>query len=118
MGYGLGVGREGFSWGGRATIKRKAAWPTWTPPKEMLQRRPDLKEHANGMRGGISNPLGARALYLYQGNRDTLYRLHGTNEPWSIGRAMSSGCIRMLNQDIIDLYNRAGIGTPVVVKQS
>jgi lipoprotein-anchoring transpeptidase ErfK/SrfK len=113
--YGVGVGREGFGWSGSATVGRKAEWPTWTPPAAMMRRDPDLRQYAGGMPGGIMNPLGARAMYLYQGSRDTLYRLHGTNEPWSIGQAMSSGCIRLLNQDIIHLYNRTSIGTRVTV---
>jgi len=113
--YGIGVGREGFGWSGAAAIRRKAAWPTWTPPAEMIARDPETAQHAGGMPGGLANPLGARALYLYQGNRDTLYRLHGTNEPRSIGRAVSSGCVRLFNQDIIDLHRRAPIGTNVVV---
>ena len=116
MRYGVGVGREGFGWSGAATIKRKAKWPTWTPPKEMQERDPQARKFANGMPGGPTNPLGARALYLYQGNRDTLYRIHGTNEPQSIGRAVSSGCIRLLNADVIDLYDRVPIGTRVVVR--
>ena len=116
MRYGVGVGREGFGWSGKATIKRKAKWPTWTPPKEMQARDPKARAYANGMPGGPDNPLGARALYLYQGNRDTLYRIHGTNEPQSIGRAVSSGCIRLLNADVIDLYDRVPIGTRVVVR--
>lgn len=113
--YGIGVGREGFAWAGSAMIRRKAQWPTWTPPASMIERQPELAEYARGMPGGLGNPLGARALYLYEGNRDTLYRIHGTNEPWSIGQAVSSGCIRMLNQDAIDLYNRVPDNTPVVV---
>jgi lipoprotein-anchoring transpeptidase ErfK/SrfK len=115
MRYGVGVGREGFGWSGRATIKRKAPWPTWTPPAEMVARDERAAKYAGGMPGGIENPLGARAMYLYQGDRDTLYRLHGTNEPWSIGQAVSSGCVRMLNQDVIDLYRRVPVGTPVFV---
>lgn len=115
MRYGVGVGREGFAWAGRARIRRKAEWPKWTPPAEMIKRRPDLAKYRNGMPGGPDNPLGARALYLYQGSRDTLYRIHGTNEPWTIGQAMSSGCIRLLNDDVKDLYNRVGLGTRVVV---
>ncbi|RAH99589.1 L,D-transpeptidase [Acuticoccus sediminis] len=115
--YGIGVGREGFSWGGRAKIGRKAKWPTWTPPSRMIQRQPELRRWAGGMPGGPANPLGARAMYLYSGGRDTLYRLHGTNDPSSIGKAMSSGCIRMLNRDAIDLYERVSVGTPVVVVQ-
>lgn len=113
--YGVGVGREGFSWSGRAIIQRKAEWPIWTPPRSMIEREPRLVPYANGMPPGLKNPLGARALYLYQNGRDTLYRLHGTNEPLSIGRAVSSGCIRLFNQDIIDLYNRVPVDSPVVV---
>lgn len=113
--YGVGVGRQGFSWSGRATIRRKAQWPTWTPTSRMIERNPELARWAGGMPGGPDNPLGARALYLYQGKRDTLYRIHGTNEPWSIGRAVSSGCIRLLNGDITDLYVRVPLGTPVLV---
>ena len=116
--YGIGVGREGFSWSGKATIKRKVEWPTWTPPKEMVDRDPKAAPFADGMPGGVDNPLGARAMYLFQGKQDTLFRIHGTNEPWSIGAAMSSGCIRMLNQDIIDLYQRAPAGTDVFVLPS
>jgi lipoprotein-anchoring transpeptidase ErfK/SrfK len=113
--YGIGVGREGFGWSGGATVGSKQHWPKWFPPKEMVERDPRAAPYANGMDGGINNPLGARALYLYQGKKDTLYRIHGTNEPWSIGTAVSSGCIRLLNQDIIDLYDRVPIGTSVVV---
>nr|WP_205520754.1 L,D-transpeptidase [Propylenella binzhouense] len=116
--YGVGVGREGFGWSGTARIARKAKWPTWTPPVEMQQRDPMAREYADGMPGGPANPLGARALYLYQGGRDTLYRIHGTAEPDSIGRAVSSGCIRLLNADVIDLYDRVPIGTRVVVRPS
>lgn len=114
--YGVGVGREGFAWSGDATIKRKAEWPTWTPPAEMRAR-----EAKKGIilpitqKGGIDNPLGARALYLYQGNRDTLYRIHGTNQPWSIGLNLSSGCIRMLNKDVEHLYEKVKLGSKVVV---
>ncbi|WP_436642408.1 L,D-transpeptidase [Microbaculum sp. FT89] len=114
--YGVGVGRAGFSWSGRARVGRKAEWPTWTPPPQMIRRQPELKKYAGGMPGGKDNPLGARALYLYDGGRDTMYRLHGTNQPWSIGRAMSSGCIRMMNADVVHLYERTPIGTRVVVK--
>ena len=113
--YGIGVGRQGFSWNGDAVIKRKAKWPDWYPPKEMQKRDPLAAEWADGMPGGPTNPLGARALYLYQGNRDTLYRLHGTGNPGSIGSAVSSGCIRLLHADIIDLYERVPVGTRVVV---
>jgi len=110
--YSIAVGKTGFSWKGQATIGRKAFWPGWTPPKEMLERRPDLPEH---MDGALNNPLGARALYLFQGKTDTLFRIHGTNEPKSIGTASSSGCIRMHNADVIDLYGRVSAGTKVVV---
>lgn len=110
--YGIGVGRQGFAWRGVARVGRKSEWPRWIPPKEMLKRRPDLPDE---MDGGLDNPLGARALYLFQGNKDTLFRVHGTNEPDSIGKAVSSGCIRMLNADAIDLYERVKVGTRVVV---
>ncbi|MBX9758448.1 MAG: L,D-transpeptidase [Beijerinckiaceae bacterium] len=110
--YGVGVGREGFLWRGSAQVGRKAAWPTWTPPAAMLKRRPDLPRF---MEGGLDNPLGARALYLAQGQKDTLFRIHGTNEPWTIGQAVSSGCIRMLNDDVTDLFQRARVGARVVV---
>lgn len=106
--YGIGVGKQGFSWKGTQTISRKAEWPGWTPPKEMIARRPELPDH---MDGGLNNPLGARALYL----GSTLYRIHGTNEPNSIGKAVSSGCIRMANPDVMDLFGRVGVGTKVVV---
>ena len=118
MRYGIGVGREGFGWSGRADILRKAEWPKWTPPAEMIEREPELQQWANGMPGGPQNPLGARALYLFQNGRDTLYRIHGTSEPWSIGRAVSSGCIRLLNVEVIDLYGRVPVGTRVVVRPS
>ncbi len=110
--YGVGVGREGFGWSGAATVGRKAEWPTWTPPPEMRKRQPYLPV---SMPGGPNNPLGARALYLHQGGRDTLYRIHGSNEPWTIGQAVSSGCFRMRNEDVIELYGRVGIGAKVVV---
>ena len=106
--YGVGVGKEGFKWYGRAEVDRKAVWPGWTPPPEMLARRPELPRH---MKGGIDNPLGARAMYL----GSSLYRIHGSNEPWTIGTAVSSGCIRMRNEDVIDLYARVKVGTKVVV---
>ncbi|MGL4812668.1 MAG: L,D-transpeptidase [Beijerinckiaceae bacterium] len=106
--YGIGVGRPGFEWAGVNRISRKAEWPDWTPPPQMLKRRPDLPRH---MKGGADNPLGARALYL----GSTLYRIHGSNEPETIGQAVSSGCIRMHNDDVVDLYNRVKIGTKVVV---
>ncbi|GLI93924.1 L,D-transpeptidase [Methylocystis echinoides] len=107
--YGVGVGRPGFEWSGVKTISRKEEWPDWTPPSEMLARRPDLPRH---MDGGPANPLGARALYL----GSSLYRIHGTNEPGTIGQNVSSGCIRMMNEDVIDLYGRVPVGTRVVVR--
>jgi lipoprotein-anchoring transpeptidase ErfK/SrfK len=116
MRYGIGVGREGFEWSGTARVAMKREWPVWTPPAPMIRRQPELAKYRGGMDPGISNPLGARALYLYNGRGDTGYRLHGTPEWWSIGQAMSSGCIRLMNQDIIDLYNRAEIGAKVIVK--
>ena len=106
--YGVGVGRPGFTWSGTKTISAKKEWPAWTPPPEMLARRPDLPRH---MEGGPENPLGARAMYL----GSSLYRIHGSNEPWTIGTNVSSGCIRMRNEDVIDLYGRVGVGTRVVV---
>ncbi len=115
--YGVGVAREqGFSLQGESRIGRKAEWPGWRPTQDMIAREPErygpLKD---GLPGGPRNPLGARALYLYQNGRDTLYRLHGTIEPWTIGKMVSSGCIRFLNQDIIDLYNRVPVGTRVII---
>jgi len=106
--YGVGVGREGFTWSGTKTVSRKREWPDWRPPTQMLKRRPDLPRH---MAGGMENPLGARALYL----GSSQYRIHGSNEPDTIGAAVSSGCIRMTNRDVVDLYSRAKIGTKVVV---
>jgi lipoprotein-anchoring transpeptidase ErfK/SrfK len=111
--YKIAVGRQGFSWKGNAEIGRKAYWPGWTPPPEMLARDPSLPAHVDG---GMGNPLGARALYLFEDHKDTLFRIHGTNEPKSIGHAVSSGCIRMLNADVIDLYGRVQKGTKVVVE--
>jgi len=116
--YGIGVGRAGFGWNGEAVIKAKRQWPAWHPPKEMQLRDPLAAKWADGMPGGPTNPIGARGLYLYQGNVDTLYRIHGTAEVNSIGKAVSSGCIRMLHADVIDLYDRVPIGTRVVVRQS
>jgi lipoprotein-anchoring transpeptidase ErfK/SrfK len=119
--YGVGVGAEGFVWSGLATIHTKQEWPDWYPPAEMLARKPELREHMTqlqsgiGMRGGPDNPIGARAMYLWQGNKDTLYRIHGTNEPWTIGTNVSSGCIRLTNDNVTDLYNRTPIGTKVIV---
>ena len=107
MRYGVAVGKEGFSWAGIAQIGRKTEWPRWTPPASMIKRRPDLAKFANGMPGGRpDNPLGARAMYLFDDGRDTLFRIHGTNEPQSIGTAASSGCIRMLNEEVIELYDQ------------
>ena len=116
MRYGIGVGREGFEWSGVARVGMKREWPMWTPPEPMIRRQPELAKYRDGMRPGLSNPLGARALYLHNRRGDTGYRLHGTPEWWSIGKAMSSGCIRLLNQDIIDLYERAEVGAKVIVK--
>jgi lipoprotein-anchoring transpeptidase ErfK/SrfK len=113
--YGVGVGRDGFAWSGHGEIRYKKAWPTWTPPAEMIEREPELEQYRNGMPPGLHNPLGARALYIYQGNADTLYRVHGSGEVLSIGRAVSSGCVRLLHQDVIDLYNRVPEHTPIVV---
>ena len=107
--YGIGVGRDGFRWSGTHRITAKKEWPAWTPPAQMLRRRPDLPRH---MPGGVENPLGARAMYL----GSTLYRIHGSNEPETIGQAVSSGCFRMTNEDVVDLYNRVSIGTVVVVR--
>lgn len=106
--YGIGVGRSGFTWGGKVKITAKKEWPGWTPPPAMRKRRPGLPSH---MKGGINNPLGARALYL----GSTIYRIHGSNEPDTIGQAVSSGCFRLTNNDIIDLYKRVHVGTPVII---
>ena len=106
--YGIGVGRPGFTWAGVKTVSSKKEWPDWVPPPEMLQRQPDLPHF---MAGGPGNPLGARALYL----GSSLYRIHGSNEPWTIGQAVSSGCIRLRNEDVIDLYERVKVGSKVVV---
>jgi lipoprotein-anchoring transpeptidase ErfK/SrfK len=122
--YGIGIGAEGFGWSGVALVHSKQEWPDWYPPKEMLQRKPELRrsmselQSGRGMPGGPENPLGARALYLWQGNKDTLYRIHGTNEPWTIGTNVSSGCIRLTNEDVIDLYDRILVGSKVVVLSS
>lgn len=118
MRYGVGVGRdEAFNLNGVATVGRKAEWPGWTPTKNMIRREPErYGPWAGGMEGGPQNPLGARALYLYRDGRDTYYRLHGTNEPWTIGTEVSSGCVRFLNHDIIDLYRRVPVGTKVVIR--
>jgi lipoprotein-anchoring transpeptidase ErfK/SrfK len=115
--YGVGVGRQGFTWSGTANVARKAVWPAWHPPQEMIER--EKKQYGRilpaRMEGGPNNPLGARALYLFQGNKDTLYRIHGTNAPHTIGTAQSSGCIRMLNEEVIDLHDRVRIGAKVIV---
>lgn len=118
MRYGVGLGRAGFEWSGRARIARKAEWPKWTPPEEMIAREPELEKWSwrnGGMPPGLQNPLGARALYIFQGNKDTLYRVHGTMEYWTIGSAVSSGCVRLINQDIIDLHSRVPVGSQIVV---
>jgi lipoprotein-anchoring transpeptidase ErfK/SrfK len=124
--YGVGLGREGFEWSGRGVIKWKQKWPRWFPPNEMIDRQPELEKYRarqipgtneweGGMEPGVTNPLGARALYIFQGDKDTLYRLHGSPEWWSIGKSVSSGCVRLIHQDIIDLYDRVPEGTPIVV---
>ncbi|XUY26101.1 L,D-transpeptidase [Agrobacterium sp. rho-8.1] len=119
MRYGVGVGRQGLALRGNAYIGRKSEWPSWTPTPNMIRREPHKNlKYAGGMPGGPNNPLGARALYLYREGNDTMFRLHGTNQPQSIGHAMSSGCIRMLNHDIIDLYERVPVGARVVVLQA
>ena len=115
--YGVGIGKEGFAWSGTAHIAKRAEWPAWYPPQEMVERAAARSQFIPyRIDGGELNPLGARALYLYEGGRDTLYRIHGTNEPRSIGRNVSSGCIRLLNEDIIDLYNRVALGAKVIVQ--
>jgi lipoprotein-anchoring transpeptidase ErfK/SrfK len=116
--YGIAVGRDGFQWSGTAEIGRKASWPRWTPPKAMVARDSFAAKWAKGMPGGPKNPLGARALYLFANGTDTLFRIHGTNQPSSIGQAASSGCVRMLNADVVDLYDRVDTGTKVVVINS
>jgi len=113
--YGIGVGRQGFEWRGTARVALKREWPRWTPPSEMIGRQPELAKWRGGMPPGLTNPLGARALYLFNNGGDSGYRLHGTPEWSSIGKAMSSGCIRLMNQDIIDLYERAETGAKVIV---
>ncbi|MFB9951462.1 L,D-transpeptidase [Rhizobium puerariae] len=116
--YGVGLGRAGFAWHGRGVIQRKAKWPRWTPSDEMVARQPELRQFAaseGGADPGLNNPLGARALYIFQDGRDTLYRVHGTPDWQSVGKATSSGCVRMLNQDVIDLFDRVPSGTPIVV---
>jgi lipoprotein-anchoring transpeptidase ErfK/SrfK len=115
--YGVGVGRAGFAWSGEAQVGMKRRWPRWLPPEEMVYRDAKAMEWVNGMPGGPENPLGARALYLHANGEDTLFRIHGTNEPQSIGKAMSSGCIRMLNEDVADLFERVPMGAKVIVLQ-
>lgn len=114
--YGIGVGRQGFEWSGVARVAMKREWPTWTPPAAMIRREPELAKWRGGMPPGLSNPLGPRALYLFNRSGDTGYRIHGTPEWNTIGTAASSGCIRLLNQDIVDLYARASIGAKVIVR--
>jgi lipoprotein-anchoring transpeptidase ErfK/SrfK len=114
--YGVGVGRAGFAWSGDAEIRMKRRWPRWVPPREMVDRDKRAKRWVNGQPGGPENPLGARALYLFADGKDTLYRIHGTNEPGTIGKSISSGCIRMLNEDVADLFDQVEIGTQVVVR--
>lgn len=116
--YGIGVGREGFAWSGRAIVAYKREWPRWTPPDSMVARQPKLEPYSianGGMNPGLTNPLGARALYIHEGGKDTLYRLHGTPEAWSIGKAVSSGCIRLLNQDVIHLHGEVRDGSRILV---
>ncbi|WP_244426402.1 L,D-transpeptidase [Rhizobium sp. PDO1-076] len=113
--YGVGIGADGFAWSGAGVIGRKTSWPRWTPTAEMKARDPGLSVYSSGKEGGVENPLGARALYIYKGALDTLNRVHGTPEWWSIGREISSGCIRMLNQDVIDLYARTPMGANILV---
>ena len=113
--YGVGVGEEGLSLKGRVTVGHKAEWPAWTPTDSMMKRKPHLLQYAGGVPGGANNPLGARALYLYRDGRDTHFRVHGTNEPWTIGRAVSNGCVRLTNEDVVDLYDRTPPGTTVVI---
>ena len=114
--YGVGVGRAGLAWSGTAEVARKAKWPSWRPTKSMIKRNPKkYGKYAGGVPGGRNNPLGSRALYLYRNGRDTYYRIHGTTEPWTVGRAVSNGCIRMINEHVADLYEKVPVGTPVVV---
>lgn len=118
MRYGVGIGRAGYSWSGRAVIQWKQKWPRWTPPTEMIGRQPELEKYSarnGGMGPGLNNPLGARAHYIFKDGVDTIYRIHGNPEWWSIGKAVSSGCVRMLNQDVIDLYNRVPPKAPILV---
>ena len=114
--YGIAVGKEGYGWTGNSILQWKQKWPTWTPPKDMIERKPELKKYAEGLGGGSDNPLGARAMYLFKNGKDTLYRIHGTNKPYSIGKAASSGCFRMITQDVIALYSRVGNKVQVQVR--
>jgi lipoprotein-anchoring transpeptidase ErfK/SrfK len=119
MRYGVGLGRAGFEWSGRAQVLWKQAWPKWTPPDEMIARQPELAKWSadnGGMPPGLDNPLGARALYIFEDNADTLYRIHGSPEWWTIGKSVSSGCVRMINQDVIDLFDRVATPTPILVR--
>lgn len=117
MRYGVAVGREGLMFRGTGTIQRKAHWPSWTPTQNMIRREPELYGPvAGGLKGGLDNPLGTRSLYLYRGGKDTMYRIHGTMEPESVGKATSAGCIRLYNQDILHLYDQVGLGTTVKVR--
>ncbi|MCA0270468.1 MAG: L,D-transpeptidase [Proteobacteria bacterium] len=116
MRYGVGVGKAGLAFRGSAIIERKAEWPSWRPTNDMIRRNPDrYAKFADGVPGGPNNPLGARALYLYREGRDTYFRIHGTTEPWTIGQSVSNGCIRMLNEHVIQLYEQVPVGTPVTV---
>jgi lipoprotein-anchoring transpeptidase ErfK/SrfK len=115
MRYGVGIGRAGFDWSGRAHIAYKREWPVWTPPADMISREPDLEQYRNGMAPGPDNPLGPRTLYIHQGNQDTLYRIHGNPDERSIGQPVSSGCVRLLPQDIIHLYDNVVSGSPLLV---
>jgi lipoprotein-anchoring transpeptidase ErfK/SrfK len=119
MRYGVGLGRAGFEWSGRAQVLWKQAWPKWTPPDEMIARQPELAKWSadnGGMPPGLENPLGARALYIFEDDVDTLYRIHGSPEWWTIGKSVSSGCVRMINQDVIDLFDRVATPTPILVR--
>ncbi|GLS32873.1 Tat (twin-arginine translocation) pathway signal sequence [Mesorhizobium albiziae] len=116
--YGVGLGRAGFAWQGRAVVQWKKKWPTWKVPDEMIARQPELEKYSvanGGMQPGLKNPLGSRALYIFQDGEDTLYRIHGSPEWWTIGKSVSSGCVRMINQDVMDLYNRVPNKTPILV---
>ncbi|QPC87169.1 L,D-transpeptidase family protein [Mesorhizobium sp. NBSH29] len=118
MRYGVGLGRAGFAWSGRAVVQWKRKWPTWKVPDEMIARQPELEKYSvanGGMEPGLKNPLGSRALYIFQDGEDTLYRIHGSPEWWTIGKSVSSGCVRMINQDVMDLYDRVPNRTPIVV---